>query len=159
MTEKDCISPELRADIARQRDEFLALEHPPKYRGKMKPGEFEILAHGDGGYHYVLEFLDVHPDLDDFIHEEVQNLGRDLDDLGWDGEPFEGLMVIRCEYHGALIAYPLYGHEEFETSWLEQSRRPACWRIGRDWLMIAVFVTHAALWGTLAALGVKLFGS
>lgn len=133
------------------RDEFLALEDPdpPKYRGKMGPGEFRFLAHGSGGYHTLLEFLDYHPDLD-FIEEEVSNIGRDLDDLGWDGKPFEGLQVIRCKYTGR-VENQGFEFEDYVTSWREQSRRPACWRVGTDWLMRAVLVSHVALWGVLIA--------
>lgn len=152
-TNDDCISPELRASIREASERYLGLlpeppEEPPKYRGKMKPGEFEILAHGGGGYHQILEFRDCHPDLD-FIEEEVSDLGHALDDLGWDGAEFEGLMVIRCRYGG--IYHQTVDGDDFETFWHEQSRRPACWRVGTDWLMWAVLLSHVALWLALGA--------
>jgi len=97
----------------------------PPYEGNMKPGEFEVLVHGGtAGNPMVLEFLDVRPDMDFWLGEELDNLGPFTDDMGLGGD-FEGLQIVHCRY----VVHRHHGMDgpEEESEWVEISRRPVTW--------------------------------
>ncbi len=99
------------------------------YTGNMEPGCFQILAHG--GLHgtgpasapFALEFRDIHPDLQDFIEEELRDLGPFLDDVGWDGEPFEGFAILTLKYWAGQDAV----EGEWDSGWQEIDRTLVTW--------------------------------
>ncbi len=106
--------------------EFETIEEPPwESQSELPESEFIILAYGTslGSSNQILflSFEDIADNLRDFLEDEASNCFPILDEMGWDGKEFEGLMEIRCLY----VVDPVQSADgvDYDPRWEETDRR------------------------------------